>query len=98
MADLPEPGHDLGLSSGGRSGSSSATTSCRAGLLEQAGAEIDQQPGPVLRVELDVLAVLKQPDGRVRAQQRAVKRGPYLIEGGHADPVEHGESRAALAR
>ena len=52
MVDLPQPGDDLGLGRGRDLGEKLGDHVTRVGLLQQAGPEIDQQPGAVLRLEL----------------------------------------------
>src|ERR1017187_9037717 len=89
MAYLPEPGDQLGLRVRGDIGQQFSHHILRVSLFEQPGPQVDEQPGPVLAAQFGILAVLMQPDRRVRAQHRLVERGP---DHGHrllADPVQH---------
>ena len=70
MADPPQPRHDLGLRFGRHLGQQLGHHVARVRLLEQPGAEVNQQPGAVSRAKLGLLALLVQPDCGVCTQQR----------------------------
>ena len=70
VPDLPQPSDYLGLRVWGDFRQQLGNDIPRVGLLEQAGPEVDKQPGAVGWAQLGILAVLMQPDCGVRAQQR----------------------------
>ena len=91
----PQPGDQLRLRVRREIGQQFGHDILRGGLFQQAGAEVDEQPGAVITAEAGVLAVLAQPDRSVRAQNGIGQRPPDGGHGRRPDPVHHRERGTA---